>query len=418
MSDEVISKAIAAKKASVAMSMLSSKAKHDILYAVAECIKQNQDQIIKANKQDIELSKSEGMSEALIDRLTLTPARIDSMCDGLVYLANFADPIGEITAGFKHPNGMSISKIRVPLGVVAMIYESRPNVTIEAAALALKSSNSIILRGSRQALRTNKILCDLFVKAGLPLGLTQDAVLLIEDSSRDSINTLVKLDEYIDVLIPRGGVGLKDFIKQHATIPLIQTGAGVCHAYVDFSADLKNAVEIVKNAKTQRPSTCNSLECLLVHKDILHEFLNLLIKHLNGHVELRLHESFYNDFKHFNEVRLASDDDFGVEFLSLIMSVRSVNDVDEAIDFINTNSSGHSDAIISENYNNIEKFLNLIDSAVVYANASTRFSDGGEFGFGGEIGIATQKLHARGPMGVWALTSEKYIVRGNGQIRS
>ena len=311
---------------------------------------------------------------------------------------------------------MSITKIRVPLGVLGIIYESRPNVTIDAAALAVKSSNAIILRGSANAINSNKFLVKLFNEAGTKFGLPKGAVQLIESPDREVVDEMVKMNEFIDVLIPRGGKKLKEFIIRNATIPVIETGAGVCHIYVDESANLEDAVRIIKNAKTQRPSVCNAVECVLLHQNIADKILPDLISELEN-VEIRLQDKLFENYDGFDNVKLADESDFGEEFLDLILAVKCVSSVDEAISYINSHSSGHSDAILSENYENIEKFLNAVGSAVVYANASTRFSDGGEFGFGGEIGISTQKLHARGPMGIRELTTSKYIVRGSGQIR-
>lgn len=414
---EVLNLAKKAKAASHELLSLSTQSKNEMLLAVSKALKQNQDKIISENQKDIISATNDNLSPALIDRLTLTPARISAMSEALVQLASIDDPIGEITAGWRHPNGMQISKVRSPLGVIAMIYESRPNVTIEAASLALKSQNAIILRGSRAAKHSNSILCDIFVREASALGLPDGAISLVRDESRESIIELASADKFIDVLIPRGGVGLKEFIKEHAKVPLIHTGAGVCHTYVDDSADLNAALKIVKNAKMHRPSACNALECLLVHESIAQEFIHMALSDMNE-VEFRLSSALYDKFKEHKNAQALSEDDYGQEFLSLVLAVKVVASVDEAIGFINTHSSNHSDAIISQDYTAVERFLNGVDSAVVYANASTRFSDGGEFGFGGEIGIATQKLHARGPMGVLALTSERYIVRANSQIRS
>ena len=338
------------------------------------------------------------------------------MANGVFELANFADPIGEVICGWEHKNGMQISKIRVPLGVLGMIYESRPNVSIDAAALAIKSSNAVILRGSSNAINSNKFLVKILNEAGKEFGLPSGAISLITDTSRSSVDEMIRLNEFIDVLIPRGGKGLKEHIIKNATIPVIETGAGVCHIYVDESAKLKQAISIIKNAKTQRPSTCNSVECVILQKNVVDIILPFLINELSD-VEFRLDEKIYDKFCNVKNVLKANESDFTAEFLDLILAVRVVENLDEAIDFINTTSTKHSDVILSQNYENIQRFLNEVDSAVVYANASTRFSDGGEFGFGGEIGISTQKLHARGPMGVRELTTFKYIVRGDGQIR-
>ncbi|WP_169976477.1 MULTISPECIES: glutamate-5-semialdehyde dehydrogenase [unclassified Campylobacter] len=414
--DEILKIAKDSKAASRELLTLKSEDKNEILRAVANEILAQRDEIKKANLLDIESGKKAGLTPALLDRLTLSDARIEAMAKGVIELANFTDPIGEILDGWRHKNGMQISKIRVPLGVVGIIYESRPNVTIDAAALALKSSNSVILRGSANAINSNKFLVNLFNDVGIKFKLPKFAVQLIESTDREAVNQMIKMHEFIDVLIPRGGKNLKEFIVQNATIPVIETGAGVCHIYVDESANLDSAVKIIKNAKTQRPSVCNAVECVLLHSSVVDKILLNLISELDG-VEIRLQDLLFENYHGFDNVKLASDDDFGAEFLDLILSVKMVSGVNEAIEHINSHSSGHSDSILSENYENIEKFLNEIDSAVVYANASTRFSDGGEFGFGGEIGISTQKLHARGPMGVRELTTTKYIVRGAGQIR-
>lgn len=395
---------------------LSASTKNEILRAVASEILACKEEIKAANLIDLENGEKSGLSAALLDRLKLSDSRIEAMAQGVLELANFSDTIGEILDGWRHKNGMQISKIRVPLGVLGIIYESRPNVTIDAAALALKSSNAVILRGSANAISSNKFLVNLFNRVADRFSLSKNAVQLITNTDRNAVREMIKMHEFIDVLIPRGGKNLKEFIIQNATIPVIETGAGVCHIYVDESANLNEAIEIIKNAKTQRPSTCNSVECVLLHEKIADEILPSLIAKLDN-VELRLDRNLYENFGGFSNVRLASKEDFGEEFLDLVLAVKSVQDTSEAISYINSHSSGHSDSILSQNYENIEKFLNAVDSAVVYANASTRFSDGGEFGFGGEIGISTQKLHARGPMGVKELTTVKYVVRGSGQIR-
>lgn len=413
---EVLKLAKMAKEASQKMLSLSSRQKNEMLLAVKEGLLEQSELILQENKKDIKAAHEAGLDEALIDRLTLTKSRICAMGDELDRLASFADPIGQITAGWQHQNGMNIQKIRTPLGVIAMIYESRPNVTIEAASLALKSQNAIILRGSLAAKHSNAILCDIFVKKAGALGLAKGAVSLLTNEDKNSIIELSQADKFIDVLIPRGGAGLKEFIKSHARVPVIYTGAGVCHTYVHKSADLNDALKVVQNAKTHRPSACNSLECIVVDEFIAQEFIKSAISSMKD-VEFYLPKNLFDEFKGLSNASLASDDDYGREFLSLKLAVKVVRGVDEAIEFINRHSSGHSDAIMASDYSTIERFLNSIDSAAVYANASTRFSDGGEFGFGGEIGIATQKLHARGPMGVLALTSEKYIVRGNADIR-
>jgi glutamate-5-semialdehyde dehydrogenase len=406
-----------AKEASKKLLTLDTRTKNKALVMIAEELINKKEEIKEANRLDLEKGKKEGLSFALLDRLELTDKRIEAMSQGLMEIAAFTDPIGEILSGWKHKNGMTIEKKRVPLGVLGIIYESRPNVTIDSAGLAIKSSNAVILRGSANAINSNIYLSRLFNEIGVKAGLPENSVQLIENTDRALVNEMVKMNQYIDVLIPRGGKGLKKFIIENATIPVIETGAGVCHVFVDESAKIGNILPIIKNAKTQRPSTCNSIETVLVHKNIagkiLPEVTDMLIK---SGVELRYSREAL-DIVNRNDVKLANEEDFGAEYLDMIMSLKLVENVDEAIDYINEHSTQHSDSIITESIDNAEKFLNEVDSAAVYLNASTRFSDGGEFGYGGEIGISTQKLHARGPMGVRELTTTKYIIRGNGQIR-
>ena len=406
-----------AKEASKKLLTLDTRIKNKALIMIAEELINKKEEIKEANRIDLEKGKKEGLSFALLDRLELTDKRIEAMSQGLMEIAAFTDPIGEILSGWKHKNGMTIEKKRVPLGVRGIIYESRPNVTIDSAGLAIKSSNAVILRGSANAINSNIYLSRLFNETGVKAGLPENSVQLIENTDRALVNEMVKMNQYIDVLIPRGGKGLKKFIIENATIPVIETGAGVCHVFVDESAKIGNILPIIKNAKTQRPSTCNSIETVLVHKNIaekiLPEVTDMLIK---SGVELRYSREAL-DIVNRSDVKPANEEDFGAEYLDMIMSLKLVENVDEAIEYINEHSTQHSDSIITESIDNAEKFLNEVDSAAVYLNASTRFSDGGEFGYGGEIGISTQKLHARGPMGVRELTTTKYIIRGNGQIR-
>ena len=406
-----------AKEASKKLLTLDTGTKNRALVMIAEELINKKEEIKEANRIDLENGKKEGLSFALLDRLELTDKRIEAMSQGLMEIAAFTDPIGEILTGWKHKNGMTIEKKRVPLGVLGIIYESRPNVTIDSAGLAIKSSNAVILRGSANAINSNVYLNRLFNETGVKSGLPENSVQLIENTDRGMVNELVKMNQYVDVLIPRGGKGLKKFIIENATIPVIETGAGVCHIFIDESAKMDNVLPIIKNAKTQRPSTCNSIETVLVHKNIagkiLPELTDMLIK---SGVELRYSKEAF-DIVNRNDVKLANEEDFGAEYLDMIMSLKLVENVDETIEYINNHSTQHSDSIITESIDNAEKFLNEVDSAAVYLNASTRFSDGGEFGYGGEIGISTQKLHARGPMGVRELTTTKYIIRGNGQIR-
>ena len=406
-----------AKEASKKLLTLDTETKNRALVMIAEELINKKEEIKEANRVDLENGRKEGLSFALLDRLELTDKRIEAMSQGLMEIAAFTDPIGEILTGWKHKNGMTIEKKRVPLGVLGIIYESRPNVTIDSAGLAIKSSNAVILRGSANAINSNIYLNRLFNETGVKAGLPENSVQLIENTDRTLVNEMVKMNKYIDVLIPRGGKGLKKFIIENATIPVIETGAGVCHVFVDESAKMENVLPIIKNAKTQRPSTCNSIETVLVHKNIagqiLPEVTEMLVK---SGVELRYSKEAL-DIVNRSDVKPANEEDFGAEYLDMIMSLKLVENIDEAIEYINNNSTQHSDSVITESIDNAEKFLNEVDSAAVYLNASTRFSDGGEFGYGGEIGISTQKLHARGPMGVRELTTTKYIIRGNGQIR-
>ena len=407
-----------AKEASKKLLTTDTKIKNKALMMIAEELINKKEEIKKVNKIDLEKGKENGLSSALLDRLELTDSRIEAMAHGLKEIAAFTDPIGEILTGWKHKNGMTIAKKRVPLGVIGIIYESRPNVTVDSAGLAIKSSNAVILRGSANAINSNIYLSRLFNKTGIKVGLPENTVQLIENIDRELVNEMVKMNRYIDVLIPRGGKGLKKFIIENATIPVIETGAGVCHVFVDESAKIANALSIIQNAKIQRPSTCNSIETVLIHKNIAVKILpDLTDMLLKDGVELRYSKEALEIVNNRNDVKLANEEDFGAEYLDMIMSLKLVNDIDEAIEYINSHSTHHSDSIITEVIDNAEKFLNEVDSAAVYLNASTRFSDGGEFGYGGEIGISTQKLHARGPMGVRELTTTKYIIRGNGQIR-
>lgn len=407
-----------AKIASQKLLTLDTKTKNNALCAIADELIEKKEEIKAANKIDLENGKKSGLSFALLDRMELTDARIEGMAQSLREIAAFTDPIGEILTGWNHKNGMSIAKKRVPLGVIGMIYESRPNVTIDAAGLCLKSSNAVILRGSENAINSNIYLSRLFSEVGKKVGIPENSVQLIEKPERELVKEMITLNEYIDVLIPRGGKGLKKFMIENATIPVIETGAGVCHVFVDESADIEMALPIIENAKTQRPSTCNSIETVLVHKNIASEILpKLTDMMIKDKVELRYSKEALEIVGNRSDVKLAQDEDFGTEYLDMVLSLKLVDNVEEAICYINEHGTHHSDSIITKNIQNAEKFLNEVDSAAVYLNASTRFSDGGEFGFGGEIGISTQKLHARGPMGVRELTTTKYVIRGNGQIR-
>ncbi|AJI57338.1 glutamate-5-semialdehyde dehydrogenase [Francisella philomiragia] len=404
-----------AKQAAKELAKVNTELKNNVLYQVEKSLLDNAEYILQQNQKDLDNAKKNNLSKAFIDRLTLTSARIESMAQGVIQIADFADPIGKVEKGFKHPRGMTISQVRVPLGVIAMIFESRPNVTIDAGALALKSGNAIILRGGSDALHTNIALKNIFQEVCERHGLSKNIVQLVEDITRERVTELVTLDKYIDVIIPRGGKSLKKAIQQQATIPMIETGAGICHTYIDEFADLDKAIKIVINAKTQRPGVCNALETLLVHKNIAEKFLpKLEIELAKYNVELR---ADIESLKYLGNPILATPEDWDTEYLDLVLSIKTVTNINEAIEHINTHGSMHSECIVTESYTNTEIFLNEVDAAAVYANASTRFTDGSEFGFGGEIGISTQKLHARGPMGINELTTLKYIIRGNGQVR-
>ena len=408
-----------AKEASKKLAIIDTNTKNAVLTAVAEALIEKKELIKAENKKDLVYGREKGISSALLDRLELTDSRIDGMAKSLIEIANFKDPVGEILEGWKHPDGMQILKQRVPLGVIGMIFESRPNVTIDSAGLALKSSNAIILRGGSDAINSNKVLKNIFMEEGKKYGLPDGAVQLIENTDREIVKDFIRLNKYIDVIIPRGGKGLKNFIIGNATVPVIETGAGLCHIFVDESADVKKAIPIIENAKTQRCSTCNTIETLLVHENVAEKLLPELSRVLfDDKVELRADKKAFEIIKKSGtEVKEATEEDWETEYLELILSIKTVKDIDEAIIHIDKYSTQHSDAILTENLENAEKFINEVDSAAVYINASTRFTDGGEFGYGGEIGISTQKLHSRGPMGIRELTTIKYIIRGNGQIR-
>ena len=404
----------AAKKAETLMTSVSTKQKNDALKAIADSLLEKKDEIIKENKRDIENAKVNGMSEAMIDRLTLTDARIEGMSEGVRQVMELKDPINEIIGGEELPNGLKVEKIRVPLGVIGIIFESRPNVTVDAASLCLKSGNVCILRGGSDAIYSNKCLVSIMRAAVSGAGLPEDAVQLVVDTSRAVAGELMKADKYIDVLIPRGGGGLIRSVRQNATIPVIQTGEGNCHVYVDRFADIDMAVNITDNAKTQRPSVCNAIETVLVHKDVAEQFYTALNAKWNGRVKI------YGDeicAKYMQTERAATEEDYATEFNDYVLSVKTVSSLDEAIEHINKYGTKHSECIVTINMNNALKFQKCIDAAAVYVNASTRFTDGFEFGLGAEIGISTQKLHARGPMGLKELTTYKYLITGCGQIR-
>lgn len=409
-----------AKAAVKTILTLTSEQKNEALLSMADALEENCDYILSENALDIEAAQGK-INDVMIDRLRLTPERIKGMADGIRDVVKLPDPVGEVLETVTRPNGLVIKKTAVPMGVVAMIYESRPNVTSDAAALSLKSGNVSVLRSGKEAFRSSNAILTAMRKGLVSAGLPENLINLIQDTSRESANELMTATEYIDLLIPRGGAGLISACVANAKVPCIQTGTGICHIYVDEYADLQKAVNIIYNAKTSRPSVCNACEVVLVHKEIAAKILPLLHEKLVEErknsgltpVELRL-DSFCSEII---EGASAGENDFDTEFLDYILAVKAVKDVSEAIDHITAHSTKHSDCIITENTENASLFTALIDSSSVYHNASTRFTDGGEFGLGCEIGISTQKLHARGPMGLRELTTYKYIISGNGQIR-
>lgn len=405
---------IAAKQAATILAAVSSDKKNELLLLAAKMLVENSAELIAENQKDIENAKASGLSNALIDRLRLTEQRIADMATGLREIAAETDPIGETVEGITRPNGMRITKVRVPLGVVGIIYEARPNVTADAFGICLKAGNAVILRGGKEAIFSNLAIMRVLKSAVKAVGLPEGTVDLVEDTSRSSATELMKL-KYLDLLIPRGGASLIRATVENATVPVIETGVGNCHAFVDETADLNMAAKIVENAKCQRPSVCNALETLLVHKSIAEKALPMINNALSGHnTEIRGCERTCAILK--NAIP-ANDEDYATEFLDYVLAVRVVNSLDEAMEHIRKYSTGHSECIITESYKNAERFVNELDAAALYVNASTRFTDGGQFGMGAEIGISTGKLHARGPMGIKDLTTVKFIIRGDGQTR-
>ena len=404
-----------AKAASRGLVTISTAVKDRALAAMADSLESNADDILDANTADLERADADGVTGALIDRLTLTPERIDGMAGGLRDLIRLVDPIGEALDGWTLPNGVTISKIRVPLGVVGIIYEARPNVTVDAAGLCVKSANACILRGSRTAIASNMALARVIGAAATDAGLPPDSIQLIASTDRESAKELMRMREHVDVLIPRGGADLIRTVVEESTVPVIETGVGNCHVYVDAAADLDKALAILVNAKTQRPGVCNAVETLLVHRSSADAFLPKAIGELLGAgVELRGDDRARS---YSERMAAATENDWYAEYLDLILAVKIVDSLDEAIDHINKYGSHHTDAIVTEDYSSARRFGAEVDAACVMVNASTRFADGGEFGFGAEIGISNQKLHARGPMALPELTSYKYLVEGTGQVR-
>lgn len=405
-----------AKAAKENIRLLETARKNQILRQAAADLSAHAEEILRANEKDMEQGRKNGMSEGLLDRLLLTRERIAGIGEGLCQIADLEDPVGEVIGMKKRPNGLLIGQKRVPLGVVGIVYEARPNVTADAFGLCFKTGNVAILKGGSDAIHSNQAIVHCLRATLKDQGVEPDALLLIEDTSRETASAFMKLNAYVDVLIPRGGAGLIRAVVENSTIPVIETGTGNCHIYVDETADLTMAAEIILNAKTQRVGVCNACESLLVHKKVAEKLLPALAKRLTEkQVELRGDEEVQRLVK---EAVPASEEDWGKEYLDYILSIKTVSSVEEAIAHINHYNTGHSEAIITENYTHAQKFLDEVDAACVYVNASTRFTDGFEFGYGAEIGISTQKLHARGPMGLLALTTTKYIIYGNGQIRS
>lgn len=405
----------AAKSAARVLMCADTETKNRALLAIADALVGAREEILAANREDVTAGENSGMTRAFLDRLSLSPERIDGMAEGMRQVAALPDPVGRVLSDTVRPNGLHLTKVAVPIGVIAVIYEARPNVTADSAALCLKSGNAVILRGGREAIHSNTAIVRAMRGALRGVGLPEDTVTLIEDTDRAVTQALMRLNGYVDLLIPRGGAGLIRAVVENATVPVIETGAGTCHIYVDRDADVPMAAEIVFNAKTSRPSVCNAAECLLVDRAIAAEALPVIAARLaEKQVELRADAEAC---AFLPNALPATDSDWGREYNDYIMAVHIVSGVDEAIDFIARYGTGHSECIVTDNPDTAERFLTRVDAAAVYHNASTRFTDGGEFGLGAEIGISTQKLHARGPLGLEELTSMKYIVHGTGQVR-
>lgn len=412
---EVRTKAIRAKKAARKLAVLSTQVKNEALLALADALLVKEEEILQANALDLAAAEERGIGAALLDRLKLTPERVKRMAEGVREVVELPDPVGTALRSWRRPNGLEIAQVRVPLGVVGIIYEARPNVTVDASALCLKAGNAVLLRGGSEAIHSNKAIAAIVREALQQAGLPEGSVELVENTDRAAAREMMRLNGLIDVLIPRGGAGLIQAVVQNATVPVIETGVGNCHIYVDKDADLEKAVAIVVNAKVTRCSVCCAMESLLVHEAVADAFLPRIAREFGkAGVEIRGCEL---TLERVPQGKPATEEDWSAEYLDLIASVRVVKDLDEAIAHIETYGSGHSDAIVTENYTAARRFVNEVDSAAVYVNASTYFTDGAQFGFGAEIGISTQKLHARGPMGLPELTATKYIVYGDGQTR-
>lgn len=416
LENEMTQIGLTAKRASYQLAGISTAIKNQALQAMARALEERDEMILSANQVDMDEGRARGLSSALLDRLLLTPDRIREMAAGLRALVGLPDPVGEVTGMWTRPNGLRIGRMRVPLGVIGIIYEARPNVTVDAAGLCLKSGNAVILRGGSEAINSNIALANVISTAATGAGMPQGAIQLVPRTDREAVNIMMRMNNYIDVLIPRGGAGLIQAVIDNATVPVLQTGVGNCHVYVEDDADLEMAVNVVVNAKTQRPGVCNAMETLLVHEKVAPQFLPVVFAALQEKgVELRGCERTREIIP---DCLPATEEDWKMEYLALILAVKVVKDIDEAIDHIHSYGTGHSEAIITDSYQKACQFVQRVDAAAVFVNASTRFTDGYQFGFGAEIGISTQKLHARGPMGLEELTTTKFIIFGNGQVRS
>lgn len=413
--EHVVLKGKAAKAASRILATASTQTKNDALIEMAKALHARAGEILEANSLDMEAGKEKGLSKALLDRLLLTEARIAEMANGLEALVSLPDPVGKIDSMWLRPNGLQVGKMRVPLGVVGMIYEARPNVTVDAAGLCIKTGNAVLLRGGSEAFNSNVAVATVISDAVAAAGLPKESIQLIETTDREAVKYMLRLNDYLDVLIPRGGAGLINMVVKESTVPVLETGVGNCHVYVDSEADLDMAVNIMVNSKVQRPAVCNAAETLLVHSSVADQYLPMVAKELNSYgVEMRGCQRTIEILPDINE---ASEIDYETEFLDLILAIKVVDSLEEAIDHIRTYGSSHTEAIVTENYHHARDFVAHVDAAAVNVNASTRFTDGFQYGFGAEIGISTQKLHARGPMGLEELTTIKFIVYGSGQIR-
>ena len=411
----VKAKAQAAKQAAAKLAVTSTAVKNAALLAMAAALEAQQSEILAANERDMTAAAAKGMKSSMLDRLKLTAERISGMADGLRQVAGLADPVGNVIDGKTLPNGLHITKIRVPLGVIGIIYEARPNVTADAAGLCLKSGNAVILKGGSEAMESNKTVAAILAQAAEGAGIPAGSIQFIDTSDRQAVQDLIHMNGLVDVVIPRGGAGLIQAVVRNASVPVIETGAGVCHTYVDKDADVEMAMKIAFNAKVQRPSVCNAMETLLVHKDIANKFLPMMLMMYNSSaVEIRGDEAVQ---EYSGQVHPATEEDWSTEYGDLRLSVKIVDSIEEAMAHIAKYGTGHSECIVTDNYQAAQLFQYTVDAAAVYVNASTRFTDGNEFGFGAEIGISTQKLHARGPMALPELTSTKYLINGNGQVR-